>query len=294
MSEPHIDPFALAYLAQYPLEAAQILPTSDVPTVAKLLGESMPPLRAEQIGALLAALPTSTGADILALLPKDIAAAVLPTLSVPEIAEIVTALSAVTSRRLLSVLRPAELAAVRRTLNYATGSVGKHMQTRTIVLPKGISVAEARTRLPGGGEDGPEVAFILDNRRHVRGIVPLNKIAAASDAINLDVLILPAPPTLKASQQLNEVRKLPHWREHRYLPVVGMQSRFLGVLERADLFAASLDTTSPADDPDTDPIDILLDIAETIWIPLVRLFGRTARPLHPYHRSVDRSNDKSR
>ncbi len=30
MSEPQLGPLALAYLAQYPLEAAQLLPASDV------------------------------------------------------------------------------------------------------------------------------------------------------------------------------------------------------------------------------------------------------------------------
>lgn len=288
MSEPQLGPLALAYLAQYPLEAAQLLPASDARTVANLLAESIPSLRAEQVGAVLAALPTSSGADILALLPADIAAAVLPTLTIDEIAEIITPLSSVTTRRLLSTLRPAELAAVRRTRSYAPDSVGKHMQTRTIVLPKGISVAEARTKLPTDSENGPAVAFILDGRRHIRGIVPLHKIAAASNETSLDSLIQPAPPAIKASQHLNEVRELPFWREHRYVPVVGVQNRFLGVLERADMFEASLDANTHVQDPDTDPIDILLAIAETVWIPLARLFGTAARPLHPYHRSEDR------
>jgi len=252
----------------------------------------MPPLQADQIGEALVALPAPLGADSLALLPADIAGAVVRSLSVSEIAEIVTPLSAVTSRRLLSALGPVDLAAVRRLLSYAPDSVGKHMRTRTATLPEGIKVAAARAMLPSGRKDAPAVVFILDSQRRVRGIVSLHEIAAASDETDLDALMRPAPAALKANQRLDEVRKLPFWREHHYLPVVGPQSRFLGVLERADVLEALVDVESAEHESASEPMDVLLAIAEAVWIPLVRLFGTAARPLHPHLRSENQANDE--
>lgn len=293
MPEQKINPFTLAYLARYPQEAAQTLSSGDAGSIADLLTRSMPPLTAQQVGALLAALPTASGGDGLASLPADIAGAVLSTLPVPEIAELLTPLSAVTTRRLLSTLRPVEVTAVRRLLSYAPDSVGKRMRTRAAILTEGIKVAAARAMLPSGRMDTPAVAFVLDNQRRVSGMVLLQEIAAAANETDLDALIRPAPPVLRANQRLEEVRSLPLWREHRYLPVVGAQNRFLGVLEHADLIEALAEPEFAAREPDTDPVDVLLGVAETVWIPLARVFGKAASPLHPYLRSENRSHDES-
>jgi len=291
MSHPLSGPFAIAYLAQYPREAAQLLARADPETIAKLLTDSYPALETGQIGAILAALPSPTGADALALLASDIATAVLPKLSVPEIAELIAPLSAVTSRRLLAALRPAELAAVRRNLSYAPDSVGKRMQTRAAVLPEGISIAAARSMLASGRTDAPAIAFVLDSKRHVRGFVPLHEIAAAGEATALDTLIRAAPPALKATQHLSEVQTLPQWRDYRYLPVVNAQGRFIGALERTDVLEAVVDLNSSSNDQEAAPIGVLLSIAETVWIPLARLFGAAASPLRPYLRAEDRIHD---
>jgi Mg/Co/Ni transporter MgtE len=292
MTKLQSSPFAIAYLAQYPQEAAQLLAGADAETIASLLTESTSRLKIEQLGAILIALPSPIGADSLALLANDIAAAVMPTLSAAEIAELVAHLPAATTRRLLSSLRPAGLAAVRRTLSYAPDSVGKRMQTRAAELPEGISVAAARAMLPSGRKDAPAIAFVLDSKRHVRGLVTLHEIAAANDVMSLDTLIRPAPPALKATQRLKEVQKLALWREHQYLPVVSVQDRFIGVLERTDLLEAMVDMSSPANDQETDPIGVLLAIAETVWVPLARLFGAAASPLHPHLRSEAKIHDE--
>ena len=63
MSEVKIDRLAIAYLAQFPQEAAQILPAGDAKTIADILGGSMPPLQADQVGAVLAALPSQTASE---------------------------------------------------------------------------------------------------------------------------------------------------------------------------------------------------------------------------------------
>jgi Mg/Co/Ni transporter MgtE len=285
MQKMQIGPLALAYLSHHPKDAAQVLAGGGAESIAALLGQSMPELEPDQMAAVLIALPRPTGAECLELLPQDTAAEVLRSLSIDEIAEIVSPLSVASSKRLLSTLRPAKLTGVRRVLSYASDSVGKIMHTNVVTLPSGISVSAARSMLPSGRTDALAVAFVLDKERRVKGLIAFQELATASGETELETLIHPAPPGLKASQHLAEARLLSIWQDHQYLPVVGTHGRFLGVLERSNVLEAFVDTDSSSTETDRDPIDLLLSIAETVWVPLAYLFGKADDSRHSHSRS---------
>lgn len=282
MQELQIGPLTLAYLSHHPKDAAQVLAAGDAESIAALLGQSTPELKPDQLAAVLIALPIPTGAECLELLAQDSVAEVLKSLPDDKIAEIVSPLSLTSTNRLLSTLRPAKLARVRRVLNYAPDSVGKIMHTNVVTLPSGISVSTARTMLPSGQTDTLAVAFMLDNERRVNGLIAFQELATASGEAALETLIRPVPQALKASQHLAEVRMLPIWQDHQYLPVVGAQGRFLGVLERSDMLETFVEAESSSAEPDRDLIDLLLSIAETVWVPLAYLFGKAATASTPY------------
>ncbi|MEJ2455128.1 MAG: hypothetical protein P8103_13360 [Candidatus Thiodiazotropha sp.] len=285
MQNLQIDSLALAYLSHHPKDAAQVLAEADAESIATLLGQSMPGLEADELAAVVIALPTPTGAACLDMLPAETAAEILRALPVDDISELIAPLSDASSKRLLSSLRPAKLAGVRRILNYADDSVGKIMHTSVVTLPSGISVAKARSILPTGRTDTLAVAFVLDNERRVRGMVAFQELATADDDADLETMIRPAPPALKANQHLAEVRLLPIWQDHQYLPVIGTQGRFLGVLERTNVLEAYVDADSAVSEPDRDPVDLLLSIAETVWVPLAYLFGKAATTTTSYQAS---------
>ncbi|MCP5141192.1 MAG: hypothetical protein H6980_02425 [Gammaproteobacteria bacterium] len=279
-----LDPLALTFLRRFPDDASVILAGQPVATLLAVLDQGLADDPPEKLAGVLNALQPGQAADVVAAWPMERIGRIHEALDDQSLGEIFGLLSAVTAKRLLEALPRRRAVAVRRFLGHPTGSVGRHMQGRALTLPDRMDVSEARAQLRLAGPAPGEVAFLLDAQRRVSGYVRLAELAGAEPETPLVALSRALPARLKTGQTLHAVRELPAWRELSQLPVLTPQGRFAGVLSQAALLGplladregeAGMEAGARADTAG-ELLRGLLLIAETVWIPLARLFAAAA------------------
>lgn len=195
------------------------------------LVESMPYLHAAELVGLL---PEELGADVLEAMSPERQLQVFEELSEEQgsqllalmapdaAADLVGHLQPETARRRLETLPPTRRDQIAELLRYPEDSAGGIMTNDIVLVPSGVTVAQARGLLRDrvATPDLVYYAYVVDDdaQRHLRGVVTLRTILTAGDDQILDqvmdpylITIHPLEPAIAAAQRVvdNQLIALP-------------------------------------------------------------------------------------
>ncbi|WP_125099639.1 magnesium transporter [Leucobacter chromiireducens] len=213
------------------------------------------PVSANDLVPLFERLSGKQRAVIYRLLPKDRAAEVFELLDPPlqsdllhglqdaEVAQLFADLDhddrlwlldevpAALATRLLRGLPEHERVLTSALLGYPQGSIGRRMSLEYVSTRASFTVAETMQRVRDHLDDAETVYTIpvLDDSRHVVGVVSLRELLAADDAQRVDALMNPVV-TAEATEDEELVARLCADRAFLALPIVDSEHRLLGVL----------------------------------------------------------------
>ena len=183
-----------------PEKAAQVLPEVDSGSKGDLLGS----LEDARLSRILDAMPSDNAADILGSLPEE------------------------WERRILRLMRKEEAEDVNQLLKYEEDTAGGIMTPDFFALPGEMKVEEAIERLRRSDIDSVSYIYVVDDERHLTGVLSLKKLITSSGSIPLkdimDTEVIRVTTDVDQEEVANLVRKY----NLRALPVVDLTNTLVG------------------------------------------------------------------
>jgi magnesium transporter len=224
-----LDALTKGYLTLHPADAARTLARLDIrdlkavfqamprPLAAGVL-EHMTPL---SVARCLGHLPNKAAAEILVRVQSLTAVAALRLMSGDQIKALFSAMP-----------RPAA-ARLRLRLRYPETLIGSFVDAEALTLRMDQRVGDALRLLRRAGRKSGHTLYVLDESRHLAGMVDLGDLLGERDRSRIERVMRPAPVVLNARAALQTVSNHPAWLTHDSLPVVNREGVFQGVLARA-------------------------------------------------------------
>jgi magnesium transporter len=230
-----LDALTKGYLTLHPADAARTLARLDIrdlkavfqamprPLAAGVLEHMTPPSVARCLGHL----PTKAAAEILVRIPSLTAVAALRLMSSDQVKALFSA-----------VPRPAA-ARLRLRLRYPETLIGSYVDAEVLTLSVEQRVGDALRLVRRTGRRSGHTLYVLDEARHLAGVVDLCDLLGERDRIRIERVMRPAPVVLNVRAALQTVTNHPAWLTHDSLPVVNREGLFQGVLARAKVVTES-------------------------------------------------------
>jgi len=223
-----LDAVTKGFVALHPAAAAR--------TLARL-GE-------HDIEAIFSAMPQQLAARVLEHMAPGSATRCLlqlPPETASEILSRASFLAAVAALRLMDKTQvqrllapmPRPLAArLRLRLRFSETVIGAFVDEDVLTLSPEHRVADALRYYRHSGQRTGQTIAVLDQHRHLVGVVDLGDILGATDRRLIQNLMRRPPLVLNARAALQTVTKHPAWLTHDNLPVINRNGVFQGVLRR--------------------------------------------------------------
>jgi len=274
-----LDALTKGYLSRYPAAAARTLSRLEDRDLAAIF-EATP----RQLGAnvlqhmapgsaarCLGQLQTGTAVDILARLPAATGAGVLRLLGRDQV------------KALLSGMPRPAAARLRLRLRYPDTVIGSFVNGEVLTLQPEHRVGDALRLLRRGSQRPGNTLYVLDERRHLMGVVELGDILGQRDRTLIQHLIRPAPLVLSARAALLTVANHPLWLTHDSLPVVDRAGVFQGVLPRSKVVEEEQQLLAGVADRN-ELSTTRAALADIFWLGMAALLtGGGAAPRHKEH-----------
>lgn len=138
---------------------------------------------------------------------------------------------------LMPLIAQAERSDIRRLLSYPDESAGSIMTTDYASLPENITVREALERLRKQAPDSETIyyVFVLDDERHLHGIISLRElILARPNTLLADIMERDVISVRAEDDQDDAVRELTRY-DLLALPVVDAENRLVGIITHDDI-----------------------------------------------------------
>lgn len=209
-------------LEQLDLEdAGAVLDRLDTETAADTLNEVQYPLQSE----LLSELDPERASDLLEMLPPDDAADILSEMSPAE------------AERLLSLMPAYELQPIRDLLRYAGETAGGIMTNEVLALPQDATVEDALAYLRRHSEHLEMVyyLYIIDEERHLVGVVSLRQLVTAEPTAHMQSLIDPDVIKVQVDTDQEEVAHIISKYDLLGIPVVDADNHLVGLVTVDDV-----------------------------------------------------------
>ena len=200
-----------------PAEREAVFTSLDEEVAAETLEEVDPKLQKallekldeERIADIVEEMDPGAAADLLAELPED------------------------QSDAILEEMEPEERQEVEELLEFDEDSAAGCMTTDFVQLAPDATVAQAVQALRSFDGDPESVTdvYLLDERRALRGSIPLARMVLAQPEARLSVLAEPRVLSCPADRSQNEVAEMFDKYNLRALPVVDPQGRMVGVIQ---------------------------------------------------------------
>ena len=228
-----LDAVTKGFVALHPAAAAR--------TLARL-GE-------HDIEAIFSAMPEQLAARVLEHMAPGSASRCLLQLSPETASEILTRtplLAAVAALRLMDKTQvqgllaplPRPLAArLRLRLRFSETVIGAFVDEDVLTLSPEHRVVDALRHYRHSGQRTGQTIAVLDQNRHLVGVVELGDILGATDRRLIQNLMRRPRLVLNARAALQTVASHPAWLTHDNLPVVNRNGVFQGVLRRTRVMA---------------------------------------------------------
>ncbi len=138
---------------------------------------------------------------------------------------------------LMPLIARAERADIRKLLSFPEDSAGSIMTTEYAWLPENITVAEALERLRQQAPDSETIyyVYILDEDRHLRGLVTLRELILARPQRQLSEIMHRDVISVRADDDQEYVAQQLARYDFLAIPVVDSQNRLVGIVTHDDV-----------------------------------------------------------
>jgi magnesium transporter len=126
-------------------------------------------------------------------------------------------------------------ARIRLRLRYSERAIGAFVDTEIVTLTPDLRVSDALRLLRRAGRRSGHTLYVLDERRHLAGVLDLADLVAARDRALIQGVMRPPGIVLNARAALHTVSSHFAWLTHESLPVINRDGVFQGVLERSQV-----------------------------------------------------------
>ena len=178
-------------------------------------------------------------ASILESLEPEKAADIMEEMAPDEAADILAELEEETSEEILDEMESAPESEVRELLEFKEDTAGGLMNTEYVAVPDGATVAGAIAALRGNEDllESLNTIFLVDADQHLRGVVPLGRLFAASGATPLKELALDTLVQVSVDEKQDRVIELFDKYNLLALPVIDEEQKLAGVVTADDIIS---------------------------------------------------------
>ena len=186
----------------------------------------------------LSELPPELLPQIFDALGNERLAQILSRLELDDLVEFVEWLDPDRREAIIELLPEETRAELRRAELYPPSSAGRVMTTRFVALERDMTAQEAIERIRAAGLSETEsilYLYVVDDKRHLLGVVPLRRLVAASPDRRCEELMVTEPVSVRADADQEEAAKLVARYNLLAIPVVDEEQRILGVITVDDV-----------------------------------------------------------
>lgn len=217
-------------------------------TLAADVADALSRLEPEQLAAALPLVPESELSRVFGYLPLDrqtqlvagmphaAVARLLGRMSSDERADLFNTLPEDRQARLLPALAQAEREDIRRLAGYREGTVGAIMNSEYATLTPQLTAAEAIDELRRVAPDRETIynAYVIDDQRHLLGVVTLRRLILAEPETRLADLMKSNPVTAFVDDDQSEAAEKIARYDFIALPVIDRERRMVGIVTADD------------------------------------------------------------
>lgn len=190
-------------------------------------------------------LPDSQALDAIEGLDASTAAQIIDALPSDEQADLIGELDAIDADAILDELDPRAAADVRRLASYEDTEAGGLMMVEFLAFRRDATVREVLDDLETHSERYAsfdiQYTYVVDDEQRLEGVVPLRDLLLAPRGQTLDHVMVRDPVSVVDTTDLDTLAAV--FREEPFLglPVVDVDGRLVGVVERTDLQEARVE-----------------------------------------------------
>jgi magnesium transporter len=164
-------------------------------------------------------------------------AQILARLELDDMVELADHLDAERRERVVALLPEDLRGELRKAELYPPASAGRVMTTRFVALHEGMTAQEAIERIRQSGDDTETVLYlyVVDEKGHLRGVVPIRRLVAAAPGRPCGELMIRDPVSVRAGADQEEAAQLVSRHNLLAIPVVDDEERLLGVITVDDV-----------------------------------------------------------
>jgi magnesium transporter len=136
----------------------------------------------------------------------------------------------------VSLLPDTKRGELRKAALYPEDSAGRVMTSRFLALGETTTAQEAIERIRAAGDDNEVFyLYVVDDKEHLRGVVPLRRLVAAAPARPVGELMIPDPVATLVDADQESVARLVARYNLLAIPVVDADGRIQGVITVDDV-----------------------------------------------------------
>ncbi|NYZ61936.1 magnesium transporter [Luteimonas deserti] len=215
-----------------PADVADALAHLEPAQAARALPLLAPPQRAAVFGYL----PLHMQSGLVAVVPRAALTELLEHMSADERADLFNALPSEQCAQVLPALAQAQREDIRRLSAYGQDTAGAIMTSDYAALAPGLTAQQAVEELRRIAPDAETIynAYVIDDARHLVGVVTLRRlITAAPDALVAD-LMQPRPIVAHVGDDQETVAELIGRYDFIALPILDADGRLVGIVTADD------------------------------------------------------------
>ncbi|MGJ8530232.1 magnesium transporter MgtE N-terminal domain-containing protein [Maritalea sp.] len=227
----NVSPLTIELIERRPQTAVKVLADMDASDVAAFF-EALPTRYAV---ALISMISAWSAAALISEMTPVSGAAILSELDYQTSASIMRVLPAASQKELLLALPKKLSGDLKSTLTYPDDTVGAKMATSVVIMTANQTVGEAFAELRQIKRTKTGVAYVVDDKRKLLGVVTADELFRLSNERLLGDVMETSVAPISARARLSTIRSLPAWDDYAHLPVVNRQKILVGALARRTL-----------------------------------------------------------
>jgi CBS domain-containing protein len=199
--------------------------------------EVMTALEHEDAADALAEAGPDVQADVMKALPSDLAADILEEMAPDDATDLLTDLPPERAEELINLMEADEAADVRALLQYPEGTAGSVMTTEFIALPRDLTAQATLARLRELAPEAEHIYYfyVVDDRRHLVGVLPLRALILAHPDQPIAEIVAADVVSVGVDADLETVAAALTKYDLLALPVLDDQARVVGVVTVDDV-----------------------------------------------------------
>ncbi|MEE9609478.1 MAG: magnesium transporter [Myxococcota bacterium] len=207
------------------------LTPEEIRTVVDLL------FRQRRAARALKELPPEMLPPVLEALTDQRVADVMGRLEIDDLLELVEWIPEERREAILARLPAYKRAELDKAELYPESSAGRAMTTSFVALDEKMTAQEAIDSIRSAGDETESILYlyVVDERRELRGVVPIRRLVAAPPERQVSELMIREPVSVPAEADQEEVAKVVARYDLLAVPVIDASRRMLGVITVDDV-----------------------------------------------------------